>query len=213
MIFFHIFCVWVWKWTEKKRKAVFTELFLPKLIHWKLPESHLTLCNNKKKKSDTVFFFLTFGSLVLWIYIARLWNGSSSSSSNFIAFSTPQWKMYCSPRLYLFIISWLSARARNPRLSDYNSWTSVWSIVQHQGGGLSAGCEWGVKVLRLHPAGAQNLLISSSRPDDWCRREYASLYYVKKKKKRKKAQFLSAETENQTHNTETSSWSCFWLKF
>lgn len=94
--------------------------------------------------------------------------------------------MYCSPKLYLFIISWLrrlsSARARNPRLTDYNSWTSVWSRVQYQRGGLSACSEWGVKVLRLHPAGAQYPLISS-RPDGWCRREYASLYYVKKKEK------------------------------
>lgn len=78
----------------------------------------------------------------------------------------------------------LSARARNPRLTDYNSWTSVWSRVQYQRGGLSACSEWGVKVLRLHPALAQYPLISSSRPDGWCRREYASLYYVKKKKKK-----------------------------
>lgn len=120
--------------------------------------------------------------------------------------------------IYYFLTeACLSARARNPRFPDSNSWMSVWSRVQYQRGGLSASTEWGVKVLRLHPAGAHYPLISSSRPEGWCRQEYASLYYVKKKKEerekkeRKKAQFLPAGTENQTHNTETSSWSCFWL--
>lgn len=163
-----------------------------------------------KKKCDTIIFDF-WRSLVFWIYITRLWTGSSG---NFIAFFNSTMKNVPLSQIvfiyYFLAEAPLSARARNPRLSDYNSCTSVWSRVQYQRGGLSAGSEWGVKVLRLLPAGAQNPLISSSRPDGWCRREYASLYYVEKKK-RKKAQFLSAWTENQTHNTEISSWSCFWL--
>lgn len=96
----------------------------------------------------------------------------------------------------------LSARARNPRLTDYNSWTSVWSRVQYQRGGLSACSEWGVKVLRLHPAGAQYPLISSSRPDGWCRREYASLYYVKKKRKKKSSVSFSRDRKSNSQHRD-----------
>lgn len=177
-----------------KRKAVFPELFLSKLVYWKhacekWPGSHLIPCN-KKKCDTTVFDF--WRSLVFWIYIARLWTGSSG---NFIAFFNSTMKNVLLSQIvfiyYFLAEAHLSARARNPRLSDYNSWTSVWSRVQYQRGGLSAGSEWGVKVLRRHPAGAQNPLISSSRPDGWYRQENASLYYVEKKKRKKREKMLS----------------------
>lgn len=137
------------------------------------------------------------------IYIARLWTGSSG---NFIAFFNSTMKNVLLSQIvfiyYFLAEARLSARARNPRLSDYNSWTSVWSRVQHQRGGLSAGSEWGVKVLRLHPAGAQNPLISSSRPDGWCRREFASLYYVEKKKEKKSSVSFSLDRKSNSQHRD-----------
>lgn len=153
------------------------------------------------KKKVTQFFFDFWRSLVFWIYIARLWTGSSG---NFIAFFNSTMKNVLLSQIvfisYFLAEARLSARARNPRLSDYNSWTSVWSRVQYQRGGLSAGSEWGVKVLRLHPAGAQNPLISSSRPDGWYRREYASLYYVEKKKEKKSSVSFSLDRKSNSQH-------------
>lgn len=143
--------------------------------------------------------FLSFGFflLLLWSYPA--------------AVATPQRFQLLSQTVCIYYFSSASAPVRNPRPSDYNRWTSVWSLVQHQRGGLSAGSEWGVKVLSLRPVGAHYPLISSSRADHWCRREYASLYSVEKKEK--KGCFLSVGTEHEAANAETSPNSCFWLSF
>lgn len=86
---------------------------------------------------------------------------------------------------------------------------SVWSIVQHQRGGLSAGSEWGVKVLRLRPVGAH---YRWSPPPELITDIGRNMHlFILLKKREKQACFLSAGTEHEAANAETSPNSCFSL--